>query len=61
MSNVNVFGGKKTRETIKTSKEDLEKKKKTCGKKVRGKDKNQHIWKIFQINLLKNKRTHKAN
>lgn len=27
MSNVNVFGGKKTRETIKTSKEDLEKKK----------------------------------
>lgn len=29
--------------------------KKNCGKKVREKDKNQHSWKLFQINSLKTK------
>jgi len=60
VNNVNVSGGKKTRETIKTSKEDVEK---NCGSKVREKDKKHHTWKIFQIDPLKtkNKGTHKAS
>lgn len=50
MNNVNISGGKKTRETIQTRKEDAEK---NCGRNVREKDKNQHIWNILQINPLK--------
>lgn len=52
MNNANISGGKKTRQTIKTSKEIVQKK---YGRKVREKDKNQHTWKNISNKSFKDK------